>query len=327
VARLPRPPFSFLDRITETGTPLFEMRAAGQIVAEYDVPSDAWYLDTYGANRQMPLAVLCEAGLQPCGWYSAYMGAALVTDDDLYYRNLNGVATLHAQVAPSVGTLRTRVKCTGVSRSGSMIIHNFVFAMTSADGSPVYDGTTVFGFFTRDALANQVGLRGVAAGVSDGSSAAFKYPNKAHLPRAPILMVDEVVSFDSRGGQMGLGRVHGRKRIDPTEWFFAAHFLQDPVMPGSLGLEAFQQLLLLMADERWPGPAYGPVPGERHEWTYRGQVLPTSGSVDVVVEIAGVDEERRVLTGRGVLSVDGLAIYEVKGFTVGAVQGAIRIRT
>jgi acyl transferase domain-containing protein/3-hydroxymyristoyl/3-hydroxydecanoyl-(acyl carrier protein) dehydratase len=327
VARLPRPPFSFLDRITETGTPLFEMRAGGEIVAEYDVPSDAWYFDTYGANRQMPLAVLCEAALQPCGWYSAYMGAALVTDDDLYYRNLNGVATLHAQVAPSVGTLRTRVKCTGVSRSGSMIIHNFVFAMTSADRSAVYDGTTVFGFFTRDALANQVGLRCVAAGVSDGSSAAFKYPNKAHLPRAPILMVDEVVSFDSRGGQMGLGRVHGRKRIDPTEWFFAAHFLQDPVMPGSLGLEAFQQLLLLMADERWPGPAYGPVPGERHEWTYRGQVLPTSGSVDVVVEIAGVDEERRVLTGRGVLSVDGLAIYEVKGFTVGAVQGAIRIRT
>ena len=135
-----------------------------------------------------------------------------------------------------------------------------------------------------------------------------------------MLMIDDVVAFDRGGGQAGLGRIHGRKRIDPTEWFFAAHFLQDPVMPGSLGLEAFQQLLMLAADERWPDAARGlvaPVPGERHEWTYRGQVLPTSHVVDVVVEITGVDEKRRLLTGAGVLLVDGLAIYEVKGFTVG----------
>jgi 3-hydroxymyristoyl/3-hydroxydecanoyl-(acyl carrier protein) dehydratase len=31
--------------------------------------------------------------------------------------------------------------------------------------------------------------------------------------------------------------------VDPAEWFFKAHFFQDPVQPGSLGIEALIQLL------------------------------------------------------------------------------------
>jgi 3-hydroxymyristoyl/3-hydroxydecanoyl-(acyl carrier protein) dehydratase len=37
--------------------------------------------------------------------------------------------------------------------------------------------------------------------------------------------------------------VIGRIAVDPSFWFFKAHFFQDPVWPGSLGLESFLQLV------------------------------------------------------------------------------------
>ena len=36
---------------------------------------------------------------------------------------------------------------------------------------------------------------------------------------------------------------HARKAVDPRDWFYACHFYQDPVMPGSLGLEAMVEAL------------------------------------------------------------------------------------
>ena len=67
---------------------------------------------------------------------------------------------------------------------------------------------------------------------------------------------------------------------DPEEWFFAAHFYQDPVCPGSLGLEAFLQVLKVLALERW-GPAvekthrFEPIlVGAPHTWVYRGPDYP-----------------------------------------------------
>ena len=58
--------------------------------------------------------------------------------------------------------------------------------------------------------------------------------------------------------------------------------------------------------------------GQRHAWTYRGQVVPTNAKVDVLVEVTAVDHAARRLTGDGLLLVDGLPIYEMKGFAVEA---------
>src|SRR5690606_28519558 len=101
----------------------------GTIEAEYDVPSDAWYFDA-DRSKTMPFAVLLETALQPCGWFAAYMGSALHSDVDLKFRNLGGRAIQHRQIGRDIGTLRTRVKCTGVSQSGGMIIQHYRFDMT-----------------------------------------------------------------------------------------------------------------------------------------------------------------------------------------------------
>jgi len=52
-------------------------------------------------------------------------------------------------------------------------------------------------------------------------------------------MIDDVECLLSDGGPHNLGFIRGITHVDPNAWFFKAHFFQDPVWPGSLGLEAF----------------------------------------------------------------------------------------
>src|SRR5439155_10601574 len=146
IARLPAPPYSFLDRVVSTTAEAWTMQAGGATVAEYDVPADAWY---FAAARQpaMPYAVLLEVALQACGWTSAYVGSALHSPTDLHYRNLGGTATVLGEVAPDAGTLTTTVTLTRVSQSAGMIIQNFDFAVHDPAGGGLFRGDTYFGFF------------------------------------------------------------------------------------------------------------------------------------------------------------------------------------
>ena len=86
LARLPRPPFSFIDRVTGVKAEPFRMKAGGEAETQFDLQPGAWY---FRDNRQgLPYAVLLEAALQSCGWLTAYMGSALTSPVDLYFRNL-----------------------------------------------------------------------------------------------------------------------------------------------------------------------------------------------------------------------------------------------
>ena len=99
IARLPGPPYLFMDRITSVEPEPWILKPGGWIEAEYDIPPDAWY---FRANRSlsMPFAVLLETALQPCGWLAAYMGSALKSHKDLRFRNLGGNAVLHGETLP-----------------------------------------------------------------------------------------------------------------------------------------------------------------------------------------------------------------------------------
>jgi PfaB family protein len=327
IARLPGPPFQFLDRIVsiEQCQP-WVLQAGGEIIAEYDVPPDAWY---FSANRQpvMPFAVLLEAALQPCGWLAAYLGSALTSDVDLSFRNLGGEATQFVPVTPNSGTLTTRVKITQVSQSAGMIIQHYQFDLRSGD-QPVYVGKTYFGFFSKSALANQVGIRDAAV---DQPSPAERQrgwsglvPTTSPLPDDRFRMVSDVDVLTVDGGPAGLGLVVGHVSVDPNAWFFQAHFFQDPVWPGSLGLESFLQLLKLFALKCWNLPettVFHTVGlNDRHRWVYRGQVIPSDRTVTVTVVVTARDDARQRLTAGGFLSVDGRVIYQMIDFTLQVAQ-------
>ena len=85
--------------------------------------------------------------------------------------------------------------------------------------------------------------------------------------------------------------VRAVKDVDPGEWFFKAHFFQDPVQPGSLGLEAMLQtlqwyLLQWNAHADMPAARFETIALDRpHRWKYRGQVLPHHGEVTITVQV------------------------------------------
>ena len=237
IARLPGPPFQFLDRIVSiAGCEPWVLKAGGEVVAQYDIPSDAWYFES---NRQqrMPFAVLLETALQPCGWLAAYVGSALSSDIDMSFRNLGGTATQYRDVTATSGTLTTTVKMTKVFNSGGMVIQHYDFDLRCND-EPVYVGNTYFGFFSRSSLANQIGIRDAKPYIpsAEGQQRAgrFPYTDAAPFADSRFQMIDDVqLSFHD--GPFGHGFIIGTTTVDPTAWFFKAHFLQDPVVPGSLG--------------------------------------------------------------------------------------------
>src|SRR5206468_2086104 len=128
-----------------------------------------------------------------------------------------------------------------------------------AGDQPIYSGDTYFGFFSPDALRNQVGVRDVAPYRLSKDELAraktFRFPQTPPHPSGRLCMMDEVVGYIPDGGPHGLGFIEGRKLVRPEEWFFKAHFHQDPVWPGSLGLEAMLQLMSVVAADRWGRPA------------------------------------------------------------------------
>jgi acyl transferase domain-containing protein/3-hydroxymyristoyl/3-hydroxydecanoyl-(acyl carrier protein) dehydratase len=330
--RLPGPPYLFISRIAEVTGVIGGMQAGSSVVAEYDVPRDAWYFAENGA-RSMPLAALMEVALQPCGWLASYVGCALTTEQELVFRNLDGVGKVYGEVREDAKLLVTRARLKTLSRAGGLIIVGFDVSVHLGDRA-IYDLETSFGFFTRDAMGDQPGLRAQASELVDpeGSRVSLALSPDTHglpLPRERLKMIDKVIGFWPEGGAARLGRLRAEKDVDPGAWFFKAHFFSDPVQPGSLGLEALIQCVQLVAREhaarecivhpRFESVAHGVA----MSWKYRGQVLPQNKRVSLDVELTQVlrEEGSILLVADGSLWVDGKKIYSAKGLAVRVLGG------
>jgi 3-hydroxymyristoyl/3-hydroxydecanoyl-(acyl carrier protein) dehydratase len=315
-ARLPRPPYLFLTEAYGRSHDLGVMKAGGNIHGLYRINPAAWYFKS-DQSGIMPFAVLLEVGLQTCGFFAAFMGSALTQDDDMFFRNLDGRGTLHRHVKPNDMEITTKVQTTKVVSSGAMIIQEYHFSMF-VDHQLVYEGTTNFGFFTRQALGQQSGIvkrQGWLNTASFEKSKLAPFPEGSGLPVGVLLMLDGIDILSIQGGRYGRGFIRGIKEVDPKDWFFQAHFFQDPVMPGTLGLEGAIQALKVFAFEIWGNKrAMEPILGEVHQWSYRGQVLQNSKIMTVEMHVKDIDHDTRTILADGLVSVDGTVIYGVDDF-------------
>src|SRR5690606_22805804 len=300
---------------------LWAKKAGASVEIEYDVPPGAWYFDD-GASGAMPYALLLEAALQPCGWLATAVGSTLGREEDLRFRNLDGEGAVLAEVPPDAGTLRTRATLTSITDTAAMVIVAFD-VVTSARGADVYRLKTVFGFFPDAAFRDQAGLP-----IEERHRALFEAKGeRVASPLGPLLqsgrlaLLDEIAFLDPNGGAAGLGAARAESRVDPGAWFFKAHFFQDPVQPGSLGLEAMLALLRVVMLEKgldagMRAPRFTPITGA-HRWKYRGQVLPTDRRVAVTLEVTSIQRGPTSVhaDAEASLWVDGKRIYEA---TLGA---------
>ena len=273
----------------------------------------------------------------------AYLGSALRSEKDLRFRNLGGIAELNRDVPAKKSSVTTRARLTQVSEAGDMIIEHFDFQILLSR-QMIYQGRTHFGFFTRKALAEQVGLQQIDMSryaMPQDSTTRRQMTMPDHAPMTPddvsghvhghavmpgraIRMIDHIDAYSPEGGPHGCGIIMASKEVLPGEWFFNAHFMDDPVCPGSLGLESLIQVLKFVALDRWPHLAddhcFTLKSAIRHQWTYRGQITPENGRIELIAVLTNVVEKPfPMLTADGLLTVDGLPIYHMEKFSIGLI--------
>ncbi len=90
------------------------------------------------------------------------------------------------------------------------------------------------------------------------------------------------------------------------------------------------QLLKFAALQRWAHLAaamrFGLLTDVSHDWTYRGQILPTNRKITVeatITEIGNVSEP--FIKANGLLHVDGRCIYKMQNFGIKLVPLANKI--
>ena len=131
----------------------------------------------------------------------------------------------------------------------------------------------------------------------------------------PMLMFDKITNISSEGGSKNKGIIKAEMEIKPDLWFFDCHFIDDPVMPGCLGLDAMWQLLgfylgWLGEEGRGRAISVGKV-------KFSGMILPQTKKLEYNINL------KRVLTSKLVLGIadrillaDGEPIYEASDLRV-----------
>ncbi|MBF6211178.1 hypothetical protein IU433_06470 [Nocardia puris] len=335
---LPNSEFRLVDRIVDFTLADAKLRG-GSLVTEYDAARQCWYFHDNSFDG-IPGSIVMESTLQAAAVTGSCMGTMTVMplDQKLSVRNLDGTATFLADIDVRGRTWRQHTQLLSTTHVVGQVLQRFRYTL-EVDGVPYYEGTSLFGYFTDQALASQVGLDG-------GKEVGCRLDEQAPGPDVEVAELDltgqrewlpdnglrlgeghfgllDRVWVVRDGGRNGLGYLKGTRRIDPDDWYFDCHFHGDPVMPGSLGVEAAMQGLQTyviaagLADDL--GEVRFAVPtGIPFTWSYRGQILRHEERMDVELDVT---EVRRTETGLVVVAdasvfKPGMRIYEFSGLAV-----------
>lgn len=138
----------------------------------------------------------------------------------------------------------------------------------------------------------------------------------AQLPVPPMLMFDRITRISEDGGEFDKGQIIAELDIKPDHWFFQCHFVNDPVMPGCLGLDAMWQLIGFYLG--WLGaPGRGRALGSG-EVKFTGQVTPKHKKVVYQIDMKRVILRKLVMgVANASMSADSKIIYTAKDLRVG----------
>ncbi|MEM9820063.1 MAG: PfaB family protein, partial [Bacteroidota bacterium] len=353
VSRQPNTDLQLISRILKIDGQRHQFKQPSTIYAEYDVPQNAWYYEQ-NSSLTMPYSVLMEIALQPCGLLGAWLGSTLqFPEQNLYFRNLDGTGEMLELPAGTDfrgKTISNKAVLASSVALGGTILQNYTFEC-SVDGQVFYRGKSSFGFFPGEALASQVGLdngQSVAPwyrqqGLSSGNYMQIKLDSlygKMKLFKAPaekphyrlaghqLTFLDQLIIAKNQG-EHGLGYVYAQRKVRTYDWFFTCHFYQDPVMPGSLGVEAILEAMQVFAIQQdlakdMKNPRFVQLANHTTNWKYRGQILLHSEQMQLEVHFKSIE----TINGQIQLLADAylwngeMRIYQVSDLGLGIVDQA-----
>jgi 3-hydroxymyristoyl/3-hydroxydecanoyl-(acyl carrier protein) dehydratase len=329
--RIPNGDFLLISRISHIQGTQNDFSEPSRIAAELDIPANAWFMED--SDPECPLSILMEMALQPCGVLSAWLGTSLrFPEENYFFRNLDGTLESNTTVDLRGKTVLTQAKLTKTTFNGKIILQHFDFDIF-CEGDMLLKGASSFGYFTAEMMAAQMGLEGGVPSSPWGREAANKAGTLQALPEPSRLYPDQPTGklrlidkawISRSGGQHNRGYSMASRRNTPTDWFYVQHFFQDPVMPGSLGLEgvlqAFKALISSLTESEKPITR---VPGRAIQWKYRGQVLPSHEKMWVEVHLKDrqATPSGPVFIGDGGLWADDIRIYEIKNLALLQTEG------
>ena len=326
IPRLPNGELQFIDRVIQIEGQSEQVQEGSSLISEYDLPDLAWFKN--GSLESLPHVSIMEMALQPCGFLSAYMGSIKGRESqDLYFRNLDGEGTLLSWPAHPTETITNQVKLLSSSSLEDVIIQTYAFEL-SWGGQLFYKGTSSFGYFPLPMLENQTGLE---AGQSNkqwredhpGSGNWHKFQssptNKITHQGAGLPEISEIW-ISPNGGNFSSGYLFSRRNLHEDDWFYKAHFFQDPVMPGSLGVENMAQALVASAPTwnlsehyKWRIKT-----GKKTSWKYRGQITPNISDFDIELHVKYINQTTQgaEICADGILWKNSKPIYMVENISL-----------
>ena len=348
LSRQPNTDLQVVSRVIKIDGERFNFKKETNIWTEYDVPEDAWYYKQ-NASMTMPYAILMEIALQPCGLLGAYLGSTLqFPEKDLYFRNLDGdgeMFDLPAGTDFRGKVIHNKSTLTSSTSLGGFVIQKYLFEV-SVDGHVFYKGFSSFGFFPQEALAQQVGLdngKDVPAWYVQNNLTTkdyfqikldslyakmklYKENDKSNTFRLSENQLDLLDSglVVKNGGEFSKGYIHCSKAIHTYDWFFTCHFYSDPVMPGSLGVEAISQAMQLFALQQdlgkdFKNPRFVQVANNKTEWKYRGQIKVNVENMHLEVHFKTIEKrgDTLVIIANAYLWNEGTRIYQLTDLAIG----------
>ncbi len=346
-SRQPNTDLQMISRVISIVGERQKFNKPSHIVTEYDVPVNAWYY-TQNTNNTLPYSVLMEIALQPCGLLGAYLGSTIpFTDTELFFRNLDGSGYYIDDALPNTflgQTITNRSTLLSSTVLGDVIIQKYNFALYYNE-TLFYEGSSAFGYFTKAALSSQLGLDNgtyIAPWYETNAIASTQYfifkldslfakthlyknqQGKTHytLSHTQLNFINEGLLMN-HGGQYNKGYVFATKIIKTYEWFFYCHFYQDPVMPGSLGVEAMLQALQVYIIQQkigaqYTNPCFVQSTAHKTIWKYRGQILQQVKEMKLELHIKQVETKGNatIVIADGYIWNDTVRIYQVTDLSI-----------
>ena len=142
-ARMPSPPFQFVDRITRLNAEIGVLEANSSIEFEHDIPEDSMFCLSSGLS-QVPLFESGHAGILLMG----ILGSDLISKGKSRFRVTDTDLIFRGKLPKAGDTIKGSFTLTNVIQNANKLVVFYDFNLYHLDGSPIFESKGLGGFFT-----------------------------------------------------------------------------------------------------------------------------------------------------------------------------------